>query len=62
MLFAIHFLILLPIWAKVGGEFLFNRHKINERPAIWRRLDLPAAYPWAVLKLMQSFMISNKYF
>ena len=45
-LFGIHFMILLPVWAKVGGELLFNEFKLVTPPPLWKQLDLPAAYPW----------------
>jgi len=46
LLFALHFLILLPLWAKVGGELIFDQFKLMKQPKLWRRLDLPNAYPW----------------
>lgn len=49
-LFALHFLILLPLWTKIVGEWLFIELNIFDQPDIWRRLDLPAAYPWVLTK------------
>uniref|UniRef100_A0A914KX39 Protein jagunal n=1 Tax=Meloidogyne incognita TaxID=6306 RepID=A0A914KX39_MELIC len=46
LLFALHFLILLPLWAKVGGELIFDQFKLMKQPKLWRRMDLPNAYPW----------------
>ena len=47
VLFAIHFLVLITMWTKVGCEFLFRElNVVDEVPSIWTKLDLPSAYPW----------------
>jgi len=55
LLFALHFLILLPLWAKVGGELIFDQFKLMKQPKLWRRLDLPNAYPWVYFKFFLNF-------
>ncbi|MFH4983839.1 hypothetical protein AB6A40_010548 [Gnathostoma spinigerum] len=43
-LFALHGLVLIVMWAKVGGEFLVTELGISWRS--FQALDLPSAYPW----------------
>jgi uncharacterized BrkB/YihY/UPF0761 family membrane protein len=43
-LFGLHFTVLLAIWAKVFGEIGATHFGMNS--ALWKRLDLPSAYPW----------------
>lgn len=43
-LIVVHFFTLFAMWAKVGGEFLAREFGISS--TLWKRLDLPTAYPW----------------
>uniref|UniRef100_A0AC35GI48 Uncharacterized protein n=1 Tax=Panagrolaimus sp. PS1159 TaxID=55785 RepID=A0AC35GI48_9BILA len=49
-LFGLHFTVLLAIWAKVFGEIGATHFGMNS--ALWKRLDLPSAYPWEYVKPM----------
>lgn len=44
LLFGLHFLVLLTMWAKVGGEVLVEEFSI--RWPFYQTLQLPNAYPW----------------
>uniref|UniRef100_A0A8R1TNF7 Protein jagunal homolog n=2 Tax=Onchocerca TaxID=6281 RepID=A0A8R1TNF7_ONCVO len=44
ILFGLHFLVLLTMWAKVGGEVLVEEFGIRWR--FYKSLQLPSAYPW----------------
>lgn len=43
-LIMVHFFTLFTMWAKVGGEVLAREFGITS--TLWKRLDLPTAYPW----------------
>ncbi|KAI6182435.1 Protein jagunal-like protein [Aphelenchoides bicaudatus] len=44
LLFCIHILVLIAMWAKVGSEFA--RRELGHKSPFFEKLDLPAAYPW----------------
>lgn len=44
VLFGLHFLVLLTMWVKVGGEVLVE--DIGIRWPFYQTLQLPSAYPW----------------
>lgn len=44
LLYSIHILVLLAMWAKVGSEFAMK--ELGYKSEFFKRLDLPTAYPW----------------
>ncbi|VDN43191.1 unnamed protein product [Gongylonema pulchrum] len=44
LLFCLHFLVLLTMWVKVGGELLVDELRLEW--TFYRSLKLPNAYPW----------------